>query len=51
MFSLKDKYYLIIESTKDINLKNIKKRNKFVIVYRNLKNIEEVKEHGLKLNM
>ena len=41
MFSLKDKYYLIIESTKDINLKNIKKRNKFVIVYRNLKNIEE----------
>ena len=41
MFSLKDKYYFIIESTKDINLKNIKKRNKFVIVYRNLKNIEE----------
>ena len=41
MFALKKKYYLIIENIKDINLKNIKKRNKFVIVYRNLKNIEE----------
>ena len=50
MFSLKKRYYLIIESTKDINLKNIKKRNKFIIVYRNpnylenktqLKNLEK----------
>jgi len=40
MFLLKDKYYFIIESTKDINLKNIKKRNKFVIVYRNANNVE-----------
>ena len=37
MFILKKKYFLIIESIKDINLKNIKKRNKFIIIYRNLK--------------
>ena len=41
MFSLKKKYYLIIESIKDINLKNIKKRNKFVVIYRNHKNLEK----------
>ena len=47
MFILKKKYYLIIENTKDINLKNIKKRNKFVIIYRNKKNLEK-KENLLK---
>ena len=47
MFILKKKYYLIIESIKDINLKNIKKRNKFVIIYRNNKNLEK-KENILK---
>ena len=36
MFVLKKKYFLIIESIKNINLKNIKKRNKFTIIYRNL---------------
>ena len=41
MFSLKKKYFLIIENSKDINLKNIKKRNKFVIIYRNQKNTEK----------
>ena len=41
MFALKKKYYLIIESIKDINLKNIKKRNKFVIIYRNHKELEK----------
>ena len=41
MFILKKKYYLIIESIKDIDLKNIKKRNKFVIIYRNSKNIDK----------
>ena len=41
MFILKKKYYLIIESIKDIDLKNIKKRNKFVIIYRNNKNIDK----------
>ena len=35
MFALKKKYYLIIESIKDINLRNIKKYNKFIIIYRN----------------
>ena len=41
MFTLKKKYYLIIENIKDINLKNIKKRNKFVVIYRNHKNLEK----------
>ena len=35
MFILKKKYYLIIESIKDISLKNIKKRFKYIIIYRN----------------
>ena len=34
MFIIKNKYFLIIESIKDINLKNIKIRNKFFIIYR-----------------
>ena len=29
------KYFSIIESIKDIDLKNIKKRDKFSIIYRN----------------
>ena len=37
MFIFKKKYFLIIESIKDINLKNIKIRNKFSIIYRNNK--------------
>ena len=40
MFAFKKKYFLIIESIKDINLRNIKKYNKFIIIYRN-KEIEE----------
>jgi len=43
MFIYKNKYYLIIENIKDIELKNIKIRNKFSIIYRNNK-----KEDGLK---
>jgi thiamine monophosphate synthase len=35
MFIIKSKYYLIIENIKDIDLKNIKKKNKFSIIYRN----------------
>ncbi len=35
MFVLKNKYFLIIENTKDINLRNIKLTNKFIIIYRN----------------
>ena len=42
MFVLKKKYFLIIESIKDINLRNIKKHNKFIIIYRN---------HGIKENI
>ena len=35
MFSFKKRYYLIIKSIKDIDLKKIKKRQKFIIIYRN----------------
>ena len=37
MFILRKKYFLIIENIKDIDLKNIKIRNKFFIIYRNNK--------------
>ena len=35
MFAFKKKYFLIIESIKDINLRKIKIYNKFFIIYRN----------------
>ncbi len=35
MVIIKNKYFFIIENTKDIDLKNIKIRNKFFIIYRN----------------
>ena len=35
MFTLKNKYFLIIESIKDIDLSNIKIFGKFIIIYRN----------------
>ena len=44
MFILKNKYFLIIESIKDIDLKNIKKRNKFFIIYRNKKKLDKLKD-------
>ncbi len=37
MFAFKKKYFLIIQNIKDINLNNIKKNNKFVIILRNQK--------------
>ena len=40
MFIIKKNYYLIIEDTKDISLSNIKKKDKFSIIYRK-KKIEE----------
>ncbi len=40
MFVIKNKYFLIIENIKDIDLKNLKKRNKFCIILRN-KNYKE----------
>ena len=36
MHVFKKKYFLIIENIKDIDLRNIKKRDKFVIIYRNI---------------
>ena len=42
MFTVKNKYFLIIENTRDIDLKNIKIRNKFYIIYRNKKHRESV---------
>ena len=35
MFTVKNKYFLIIKSIKDIDLRNIKLHNKFSIIYRN----------------
>ena len=56
MFALKKKYFLLIESIKDIDLRNIKKYNKYIIIYRHLKikdNLAELikfrKECKLKL--
>ena len=42
MFALKNKYFLIIERIKDINLSNIKKNNKFIIIYRSSKIRDEL---------
>ena len=44
MFTKKNNYFLLIESTKDIDLKNIKIRNKFSIIYRNYKKIDTLNE-------
>ena len=44
MFIIKNKYYFIIENIKDIDLKNIKKRNKFFIIYRNNKKIDRISD-------
>ena len=42
MFAFKKKYFLIIESIKDIDLRNIKKRNKFIIIYRVFQKNEDI---------
>ena len=42
MLAFKKKYFLIIESIKDLDLKKIKKRNKFIIIYRNRGKREEI---------
>ena len=45
MFAFKKKYFLIIESIKDLELKNIKKNKKLIIIYRrNNKKIENIVE-------
>ena len=54
MFILKNKYFLIIESIKDIDLKNIKKRGKFCIIYRyknNPENLTEIKNFKKKCSV
>ncbi|MEC7137175.1 MAG: thiamine phosphate synthase [Pseudomonadota bacterium] len=42
MFVVKNKYFLLIESIKDIDLKNIKIRHKFFIIYRNKEKIDKI---------
>ena len=42
MFAFKKKYFLIIESIKDLNLRNIKIHKKFNIIYRNFKKLENI---------
>jgi len=42
MFSFKNKYFLIIESIKDIDLRNIKLINRYTIIYRNTHKIENI---------
>ena len=44
MFAFKKKYFLLIESIKDINLRKIKKYNKFLIIYRNQSNKEDIND-------
>jgi len=54
MFAFKKKYFLLIENTKDINLKNIKIYNKFIIIYRNngiMENINVLKEFRKKCRL
>jgi thiamine-phosphate pyrophosphorylase len=44
MFAFKKKYFLIIESIKDLDLRNIKKYNKILIIYRNIKSRDNIKD-------
>ena len=44
MFAIKNKYFLIIENIKDINLENIKIRYKFFIIYRNNKKTDSLSD-------
>ena len=44
MFTIKNNYFLLIENIKDIDLKNIKIRNKFSIIYRNNKKIDALND-------
>ena len=44
MITKKFKYFLLIESIKDIDLKNIKIRNKFSIIYRNHNKIDNLND-------
>ena len=52
MFLKKKKYFFIIESIKDIQLKHIKNFGKFSIIYRNNieENIDKLKRFRLECN-
>ena len=52
MFTYKNNYYLYTENIKTLNLSLIKKRNKFIIIYRNnsnRKNISQLKKFFEKM--
>tara|TARA_Y200000002_G_scaffold380140_1_gene390941 strand:- start:1515 stop:2090 length:576 start_codon:yes stop_codon:yes gene_type:complete len=42
MFAYKNKYFLIIENIKDIDLRNIKLINRYTIIYRNIGKIKNI---------
>ena len=42
MYAFKKKYFLIIESIKDLDLRNIKIHNKFNVIYRNFNKSENI---------
>ena len=42
MLAFKNKYFLIIENIKDIDLRNIKLINRYIIIYRNCNKIEDI---------
>jgi len=44
MFILKNNYYLYIENIKTLNLNLIKKRNKFIVIYRNNNKHENINQ-------
>ena len=44
MFVFKKNYFLIIENINDISLSNIKRYNKFFIIYRNNKKIKNIRD-------
>jgi len=44
MFTFKDKYFLIIESIKDLDINRIKLINKYIIIYRNTNKLENLQD-------
>ena len=44
MFVLQNKYFLLIESIKDLDIENIKLINKYIVIYRNTNKIENLNE-------
>ena len=44
MFAFKNKYFLIIENIKDIDLRNIKIIDRYIIIYRNAGKTENIEK-------